>query len=136
MVNTDTKNWNTVQRYYCKKMKYHQKSMSMKHKYFGDTPLLAADGNFADPAATEDSGCPPPSAPSDKIFTELMVNSDKKSNIEMLYDSDPESFFHTRPIYVKTSTRKESIFAGKDTDHNRYRLIPYSMITQIMTSTK
>ena len=82
--------------------------MSTKHKCFGDTPLLAADGNFADPVATEECGCPPPTAPSDKILTH-----------EMLYDSDPESFFHTCPIYVKTSTRKESIFAGKDKDHNR-----------------
>ena len=108
MVNTDTENWNTVQSYDNKKMKYHQKSMSTKHKAFGDTLMLAADGNFDDPVATEDSGSPPPTAPSDKILTH-----------EMLYDSDPESFFHTCPIYVKTSTRKESIFAGKDKHHNR-----------------
>ena len=57
-INTDTDNWNTVQRYDSKKMKYHQKSMSTKHKCFGDTPLVAADGNFADPVATEDSAVP------------------------------------------------------------------------------
>ncbi len=91
--------------------------MSNKHNSFGDTPLLVSGGKDADPAATEDSDWPHPSAPSHKILTQLMVNSEKKSTIEMLNDLDPESFFHTCPIYVTMATRKESIFAGKDKDH-------------------